>query len=203
VSPAGRRPGSGQTGKVDKDGTALLTIARGDAETQVVVGRDGKGSVKASDDGWESVAEVEAAAGDQPNPGRLTARMVRAFKAPAAQAEALAAKVKELKKTDDGFGGDLTEEGVKELMAFGGGRRGGGGAGGNNAPAAPAVKDGNGTVAFTVKDGALARVRYTVQGKVTFGDQEREVNRTTTTEFTEVGTTTVEVPAEAKAEAGL
>jgi hypothetical protein len=42
-----------------------------------------------------------------------------------------------------------------------------------------------------------------VQGTVTFGDQEREVNRTTTVDFTDVGSTKVEVPAEAKAKAGL
>ena len=189
----------GQTGKIDKDGVAMMTLTMRDSEVQAVVGKDGKGAAKVGDDGWKSAAELdEAASGDQPNPGRFAARAIRSFKAPAAQAAAMAAKTTELKKTDDGFAGDLTEEGVKELMAFGG-RRGGGG--GGNTP--PEVKNGKGTVAYTVKDGVLTRVKYNVQGTVTFNDQDREINRTTTVEITDVGTTKVDVPAEAKTKAGL
>jgi hypothetical protein len=33
---------------------------------------------------------------------------------------------------------------------------------------------------------------------MTFGDNEREINRTTTTEITNVGSTKIEVPSEAK-----
>src|SRR4051812_14128700 len=182
-------------GKKDKDAVALITYTFGDNETQVVVGKDGKGAVK-TEDGWKSAAELTG--NQQPGPGQFLARMVSAFKAPAAQVGELAGKTKELKKTDFGFSADLTEEGAKELLAFG--RRGGGGAGGQ---APPAPKNAKGEIAYTVKDGVLTRVKYTVTGTVSFNGEDRDVDRTTTIEFTNAGTTKVEVPAEAKTKAGL
>jgi hypothetical protein len=127
--------------------------------------------------------------------GRFMANQYRNFKAPAAQAQELVGQVKEIKKEGDAYTGELTEEGVKSLMAFGGGRRGGQDGG---QAQGPAVSGGKGTAKFWVKDGALAKYEYNVQGKVTFGDNEREVNRTTTVEIKDVGNTKVEVPAEAK-----
>jgi len=186
-----------QHGKIDKDSVALITYMFGDNETQVVVGKDGKGAVK-TEEGWKSAAELTANADQQQGPGRFLARMVSAFKAPAAQVGEIAGKTKELKKTDYGFSADLTEEGAKELLAFG--RRGGGGAGGQ---APPAPKNAKGEIAYTVKDGVLTRVKYTVTGTVSFNGEDRDVDRTTTIEFTNAGTTKVEVPAEAKTKAGL
>jgi hypothetical protein len=181
-----------QHGKIDKDAVALITYTFGDNETQVVVGKDGKGAVK-TEDGWKSAAELNANADQQQGPGRFLARMVSAFKAPAAQTGELASKTKELKKTDYGFSADLTEEGAKELLTFG--RRGGGAAG----QAPPAPKDAKGEIAYTIKDGVLTRVKYTVKGTISFNGEDREIDRTTTIEFSNVGTTKVEVPAEAKA----
>ena len=181
-----------QTGKIDKDSVALITYTFGDNDTQVVIGKDGKGAVKGPD-GWQSAAELNS--GDQQQgPGRFLARMVSNFKAPATLAGELAGKTKELKKTDYGFLADLTEEGAKELIQFG--RRGGGG---QAAQAPPAAKNAKGEIAYTIKDGALTRVKYTVKGTVNFNGEDREIDRTTTIEFSNVGTTKVEIPAEAKA----
>lgn len=191
--------GGAVTGKVGKDGVALVTRTMGDNEIQMVVGKEGKGAIK-MEDGWKSAAEVAQAAGDQQGPGRFMGRMIQTYKSPAAQAEAIAAKVKDLKKTDEGFTGDLTEEGVRELMAFGGGgRRGGGNAQGGAPAGGPQIKNAKGTVTFAVKDGALAKMKYNVQGSMSRGDNDVEINRTTTVEFTDVGSTKVELPAEAKA----
>ena len=67
---------------------------------------------------------------------------------------------------------------------------------GGNAPEASGAK---GTVKFWVKDGALAKYEYNVQGKVTGrDDQEFDVNRTTTVEIKEVGKTKLTLPEEAK-----
>jgi hypothetical protein len=180
-----------QAGKIGKDSIAVITYTFGDNDTQVVVGKDGKGAVK-TEDGWKSAAELDNP--DQQGPGRFLGRMIAAFKAPASQVGELAAKTKELKKTDYGYSADLTEEGAKELLAFGG--RGGGGQN-------RTVKNAKGEIAYTIKEGALTRVKYTVKGTVSFNDQEREVDRTTTVEFSDVGTTKVDVPAEAKTKAGL
>ena len=51
---------------------------------------------------------------------------------------------------------------------------------------------------FWIKDGVLSKYEFKVQGKVTSGDRETDVNRTTTVEIKEAGTTKLELPAEAK-----
>ena len=188
--------GGGPTEGKTADGLTYLSIERRDnAKTEVVLKGD-KGAVK-SQDNWQSLAELAEAAqggggGQGGGLGRFMANQYRNYKAPAALAQELVGHVKEIKKEGDAYTGELSEEGVKALMAFGG-RRGGDQAQG------PAVSGGKGTAKFWVKDGALAKYEYNVQGKVTFGDNEREVNRTTTVEIKDVGSTKVEVPAEAKA----
>src|SRR5215207_2585604 len=42
-----------QSGKIGKDAVAVITFTFGDNDTQVVVGKDGKGAVK-TDEGWKS-----------------------------------------------------------------------------------------------------------------------------------------------------
>ena len=191
----GRGFGGGPTEGKTADGVTYLSIERRDnAKTEVVLKGD-KGAVKAQDS-WQSLAELAEAAqggggGQGGGLGRFMANQYRNYKAPAAQAQELIGHVKEVKKEGDAYTGELTEEGVKALMSFGG-RRGGQAQG-------PDVSGGKGTAKFWVKDGALAKYEYNVQGKFTFGDNEREVNRTTTVEIKDVGSTKVEVPAEAKA----
>ena len=195
----GRGFGGGPTEGKTADGMTYLSVTRrDDAKTEVVLKGD-KGAVKAQDE-WQSLAELAEAAqggGQGGGLGRFMANQYRNFKAPAAQAQELIGQVKDIKKEGDAYTGELTEEGVKTLMSFGGGR-GRGGQGGGQAQG-PAVSGGKGTAKFWVKDGVLAKYEYNVQGKVTFGDNEREINRTTTVEIKDVGNTKVEVPAEAKA----
>jgi len=92
--------------------------------------------------------------------------------------------VKDLKKTDSGFSGELTEDGAKEYLSMGG--RGGGDA--------PSIEGAKGNATFWVKDGALTKFSFQVQGKVSFNGNDRDVDRTTTIEIKDVGTTKVEVP---------
>ena len=51
---------------------------------------------------------------------------------------------------------------------------------------------------FWIKDGELSKYEFKVQGKVSFNGNERDVDRTTTVEIKDVGTTKVEVPEDAK-----
>jgi hypothetical protein len=53
-----------------------------------------------------------------------------------------------------------------------------------------------------VKDGALTKYILLVKGTVSFGGEEREMDRTTTTEFKNIGSTKVTVPEEAKKKLG-
>lgn len=188
----GRGPGPVE-GKVEKNGFAHLTMARGDTAIHAVIKGD-KGAIKVGEE-WLSASEAADAAnnggGGGWNPGRFFARTIKTFKTPAAQVESMASKLKEIKKTDSGYSGDMTEDGAKEILSMGG--RGGGDA--------PSIEGAKGNATFWVKDGTLTKYSFQVQGKVTFNGNEREVDRTTTVEIKDVGTTKVEVPEAAQKKA--
>ena len=176
-------------GKTDKDGLVSLSMTFGDNTTEAYV-QGSKGAVKAPDRDWESLSEL--ANSTEPGPGRFLVRRLQNFKAPAAEAADLAAKAKELKKEGDVYSSDLTEAGAKELMTFGG-RRGGN---------APEPKNAKGSVKFWTKDGVLSKYELKVQGTVNFNGEDRDIDRTTTTEVKDVGTTKIEVPEAAKKKMG-
>jgi hypothetical protein len=177
------RPGPTE-GKTEKNGPICLSMSFGDNTTEAVV-KGEKGAIK-TEDGWQSLEEV---GNDQQNPARRFVRRLRNFKAPAAEAQDILGKVKELKTDEGAIVGDLTEDGAKSLLTFGGGR------GGNNPPEISGAK---GSVKFWVKDGVVCKYVFHVQGTVTFNGNDRDVDRTTTVEIKDVGTTKVKVPDEAK-----
>jgi hypothetical protein len=175
--------GAGTTDGKTADGLTTLSIVRGDNTIEVVI-KGEKAAIKTGD-GWKSASEL--AQGDQ-GPMRFMARIAQNFKAPAEQAQEVAGNTAKLEKSDDALAGDLTEDGAKSLMTFG--RPG--------AANAPQISNAKGTAKFWVKDGALAKAQYHVTGSVKFNDQDRDIDRTTTIEFKDVGSTKVEAPAEAK-----
>ncbi len=206
----GARFQSGPTeDKTEKDGYTLLATKLGEAPLEAVLKGD-KAVVKSAD-GWKTPEELRGGGGAQPggqqpadrrrmDPAGFMARRLRDFKAPADEAAGLAEKVQELK--DDGQGaysGEMTEEGAKALLSFGRGGRGGDPAAQNQGPQVSGAK---GSVKFWIKDGVLCKYEVSVQGKVNFGGREIEINRTTTVEIKDVGSTKVEVPEEAKNKLG-
>jgi hypothetical protein len=162
-------------GQTEKDGFTHLTLTFGDNTTQAVL-KDDKAAVTNPEGGWQSLADLDNAEG----PGRFLGRMIRNFKAPATQAAELATATKELKKDGDLYSGELTEDGAKAQFRFG------------------TVSNPKGSVKFWVKDGALTKFEFKVTGKVDFNGNEFDVDRTSTIEVKEVGTTKVIVPEEAK-----
>ena len=184
----GGRGGFGsQEGKISADGTAMITMPGRDNNTEAVI-KGEKFAVKRGE-GWQSAAELAAnAEGGGGGRGRGGAAMFRNFKAPAVRAQELVGHTKELKAADGVISGDLTEEGAKSLLTFGG--RGGGGG--------PEISGAKGSVKFWVKDGVLTKMETKVQGTMSFNGNDREIDRTTTTEIKDVGTTTVTVPEDAK-----
>src|SRR5437667_3117018 len=165
------RPGPGPTeGQAAKDGTIHLAMTRGENTIEAYLKGD-KGAFKANE-GWKSLSEAgESDGGGQPNPTMFMARMLKNYKAPAAEAEDLAGKAKELKSEDGAYSGDLTEEAVKQLVARGPRRPG---------AEPPEVADAKGSVKFWVKDGVLSKYEYQVKGKMSFNGNDVEINRTTT-----------------------
>lgn len=169
-------------GQADKEGWIHTSQTFNDNKIETYL-KAGKGAVKREDE-WQTLEDLE---GDER--GQFMARRIKAFKAPAVEAEELAGLVKELKKGADGsLSGDLTDEGAKGLLTRTGRRQGGSEPTGSK-----------GSAKFWVKDGVLSKYEYQVQGSFKRDDgEERKVDRTTTVEIKEVGTTKLTVPAEVK-----
>jgi hypothetical protein len=175
-------------GKTEKGGFTYVDFSMQDNTIEAVV-KGGKGAIK-TEDGWQSLQDAAKAGEDGGfNPRMFLARRMQNYKAPAAEAEDIMGKAKDLTKSDDVYSGDLTEEGAKSLMAFGG-RRGGG--------QAPAISKAKGSVKFWIKDGVLTKYQLKLQGTVNRNGEDMDIDRTTTVEIKDVGTTKVSVPDEAK-----
>jgi hypothetical protein len=173
-------------GKTEKGGYTVLNITRGENTTRAVLKGD-KGAIRTGE-GWQSLSEAaEEQGGQGGGRGRFTARMLQNYKTPAVEAQDLISHVKELKEADGAYTGDLTTEGAKALLSFGG--RGGGGG--------PEISGAKGSVKFWVQEGMLTKYQYKVQGTMSFNGNDREIDRTTTVEIKDAGATKVEVPAEA------
>ena len=174
------RPGPTE-GKADKEGTTYVVMTFGDNMTEAVI-KGEKVTYTNQDGDWQTPDD----AGE--GRGRFMGAMLRNLKAPAVQAQEIAAAVKELKKEGEAYAGDLTEEGAKSLMSF---RRRAGADG-------PEIKNAKGSAKFWVKDGVLAKYEYSVTGAMNFNGNDVDVDRKTTTEIKDVGTTKVVVPEAAK-----
>ncbi|HEV3416764.1 MAG TPA: hypothetical protein VG056_08135, partial [Pirellulales bacterium] len=123
---------------------------------------------------------------------RFLTTLVKNFKTPAEQAKEMIDKLETVTKSDDAYSAELSSETAKQLLTF---RRRGGN---NNAPTID-VKDTKGYVKCWTSDGALSKMEVHLQGTVSFNGNENKIDRTTTTEIKDVGSTKVAVPDEAKA----
>jgi hypothetical protein len=178
-------------GKAQKDGLVSLEVSMQDNKVESFA-KDGKGAIK-TEDGWLSLDEAAKAEGGDGgfNFSRFMAMRLRNFKAPAVQAGELADQTKSLAKDGDAYSGELTEEGAKGLMTMGGRR------GGQGQP--PPISNAKGTVKFWVKDGVLTKYVTKVTGTMKNRDgDDMDIDRTTTIEIKEVGTTKINVPDDAK-----
>ena len=178
------RPGPTE-GKTEKDGYTLITSTFGDNTIETVI-KGEKRAVKMQN-GWQSAEEL-AAAGGGGGGGRGLGGFFRNVRTPAAQVEDLAGKVKDLKVSDGVYSGDLTEDGAKSLLSFGG--RGGG--------QGPEISGAKGSVKIWVKDGVLSKFETKIEGTMSINGNDIKMDRTTTVEIKDVGATKIEVPDEAK-----
>jgi hypothetical protein len=192
-------------GKVQKDGLTWTQRTMRDNTVEAFF-KGGKGAVK-TEDGWEALDLTAApgggggaGGGGNRNPAGFMGRMLRNFKAPAAQVADICGNTKDLTKTDEAYAGELTEEGAKSLFPMGGGRRGGGGGGGGGgAGAAPTISNAKGSVKFWIKDGVITKYEFKVSGTTKNRDgDDVDRNITTTVEIKDIGTTKITVPDEAK-----
>jgi hypothetical protein len=165
-------------GKTEKGGFTQVSLTFGDRTVEVAL-KGGKVAVKQEEE-WKSGDELES---------NIVARRFKTFKVPGDDAADLAEKAKELKPGADGlYAGDLSEQGVKEFFARY--RREG----------SPEAKEVKGSIKFWLKDGALTKYEYNIQGKITMGQNQDEtvVNGTSTVEIKDIGTTKLSIPDAAK-----
>jgi hypothetical protein len=177
--------GFGQTtsqGKAQKDGLVWLSLKFGENSTEAFLKSADKGAVKMQDEEWQSLSDLTAE-GNQGR-GRFIGRMLQNYKAPALDVVNIASKTKELKKEGDAYTGDLSEEGAKDLVSFGGRR-------GTNAPE---PKDAKGSVKIWIKDGLVSKFELKLQGTVNFNGEDRDISRTSTVEIKDVGSAKIAVP---------
>jgi major membrane immunogen (membrane-anchored lipoprotein) len=173
-------------GKTEKDGYTTVSIMANDATIQLAF-HGTNGAIKTADTDWQSVQEASQAEGGGFNFAVFMARIAQNFQAPAVEVADLASHTQSLTAGTNGISGDLTEEGAKSLLLF---RRGGtGGATASNA---------KGSVTFWITDGKLVKYQMHITGTINYNSNDRDVDRTTTTEIKDVGTTKVEVPDDAK-----
>ena len=186
------------TGKTQKDGLIYVTGKIRDNDFAFLIKGD-KAAIKTAD-GWKSTAEASNN-DDQggPSPARFMAMFAANFRSPVQQVQDNFDKLQNIQKTDDGFSADLTPEAAKDLLSF---RRRPTTQSDDGAPQID-VSDAKGTIKISIKDGTLTKVEMHLTGSISFnGGDPRDVDRTTTTEFKDVGTTTIDVPDEAKAKLG-
>lgn len=174
-------------GKTEKGGLTWYSMTFGDNTTEIVM-KGTNAAINTPDNGWQTRAEL-AANNDQPGPGRFLVRMVDNFQTPPEQVEDLVSKTKEIKQSDGAYVGDLTESGAKALLTFRRGRNGGNG---------PDVSNPKGSVKFWLKDGMLTKYEFHLQGSLSFNGNDFDVDRTSTVEIKDVGSTKVTIPPEAQ-----
>ena len=183
-------------GKTEKNGFTVLSQEINGQTIQAVL--KGTNGVVKTDDGWLSARELSQPGGGEGggfNPLRMMGRLLLTAKSPSQQIENLVEKAKELKKDAAGvISGNLTPEDAKEMMSFGRrGRPGSGSGGGASSP-----PDAKGSLKVWLKNGVPAKYELTLSGTISFGGEERAIERLTIVEIEDVGTTQVQVPEGAR-----
>ena len=135
------------------------------------------------------------------DPSTFATMRLRSTRLPTVEAQEWLDRVKDLKAAGVGYYvGDLSDAGLRDMM--GGGRRGGGGRGGqdNPNPFQPRNEGTKATVKFWTTGGVLTKYETSFQTKITLpAGEAREINidRTTTTEIRQVGTSRLDLPKDA------
>lgn len=183
----GNREPRTSSGKLGSGGHVRLTMPGRDGDFEVIL--RGERAVMMRDGAWEKVEEP--AAGEDRWRG-FFARMIRNFEAPTTELGGLVEKLDAVEKGPDGsYTATLGEEAARGLMSFGRRGRGRDGGGGFEPPT---VEGAGGSVTFTVSDGVLTRYVTELSGSMNFNGENRDVSRSTSVGFSEVGSTTFELP---------
>jgi hypothetical protein len=185
-------------GKTEKDGFTYLSMQFRDNTLEMVIKGD-KVAVK-TDDGWKSGQEIldanQDTGGGPPPPEVFAVRIGQNFRTPAAQAMENVDALQNIQKTDTGYTADFSDDAAKKLLMFRP-RRAATTNPDDNAPQMD-VSNAKASIQLTVKDGDITQIQIHSTGTISFNGNDRDVDRTTTTDISAVGSTTVTVPDDAK-----
>jgi hypothetical protein len=106
----------------------------------------------------------------------------------------LVPKVTCLTSADGAISGGLPEDAVKAMLQGGGGGRRGG--------TPPEISNAKGTVKIWIKDGVLSKYESHITGTVSRNGNDTDVDRTTSVEISNVGSTKIDVPEAAAKKLG-
>ena len=180
-------PAEGQT---EKNGYTSYSLSAMDSTFPVFC--KGEKTVIKTSTGWQTVKEVKKTLEDAGSPAfkpeSFALARVRDFKLPAVQLTEIAATLRNVKKVDEGFTGDLSPDWARQMITF-------------RFPGSQTeltVNNPKGTIKVTVKDGMAVKYEINVKGMFRVIDEDRDVERSTVTEFTDIGTTKITVPDLAK-----
>lgn len=204
VENSGNNRGGGAVeGKTERNGYTVLSMSRQNNTMHIVL--KGEKVAVETPDGWKSLEELQAdngagaggGNGQRGGPGRYIGGMVRNMKLPAVQAEELSGKVEKLTEADGALSGDLSEDAAKQMLSFRRPPRPNADANAGNG-GGPQISNAKGDIKFWVKDGVLTKYAVHVQGTMSRNGNDVDIDRTTTVEIKDVGSTKIEVPDEAK-----
>jgi hypothetical protein len=145
------------------------------------------------------MAENNDDGGGPPPPERFAAMFAQNFKSPVEQAQGNLDNLQNIQKTDEGYTADLSADAAKNMLSFRPRRAATTNPDNGNPPPQMEVSDAKGSIKFSIKDGNLAAIEVHLTGTISFNGNDRDVDRTTTTQISSVGSTTIDVPDEAKA----
>lgn len=168
-------------------------ITAGDTEAY----RSGETVVTKSDEDWKKLeAPAKPEKGTKPDFRQIALQGLKTMKTAGEMLKEVGTKIKEVKREDsDGgkcFSGELTPEAAKEFGAVSMGKGGGGGGKGP-------VLEYTGTIKVYVNGtGDVTKLEITTEGKGTIKEKEVTIKKSQTIEISDVGTTKVEIPEDAK-----
>jgi hypothetical protein len=174
------------SGKAAKDGYAIQ-VAKADGNSLQVVTKAGRAAAKVGNE-WKTAAELEA------GKGKASADLAELVvsRTPADELQALASKVVSPQQDADGsWGGKLDAAEAKSIMSGLLKHRA-------RRPNME-ISSTSGSLRVWMKDGLPQKYVVTTSGSISRPFGSKEVTRTATVTISEVGSTTVEIPAGAKA----
>ena len=205
-----RRVRQPDEGKALKSGLVSMTMPGMGAGTSNEVYMQGTNGAFQTPAGWQSVADgLKDDTRGGLNIPHLRALLILSTKTPVEQAGALLKGAKNITKINDAYVGELTDEGAKALLqppfsqpsetvgiSF---ERGGPKAITESTAPQITITDAKASVKYWIRDGILTKYEIKSKGRVEVDNlAPNDLDRTTTVEIKDVGSTKITIPDDAK-----